>query len=152
MGTPYSEVYESFLMRINDNSFIQEQADYLIEEELLAIMKMAIENFKFPSTNLYNRDDSAQSFLDTLLPQEIQVLGLYMKYEWASRCVANFRLVYPQYQARDFQQAGSPANHLDKLRVYAKEVWKEAESASSRFHRAREHKVYDYGNWAGSNE
>ena len=92
-----------------------------------------------------------KKFNSELLPQEIQVLSLYMKYQWASRCVANFRLVSPQYQARDFQQAGSPANHLDKIRIYAKEVWFEAERASSRFHRAHQHRVFDYSKLAGSN-
>ena len=51
MNTPYSEIYENFLMRLNDNSFIQEQADYLIEDDLLGLMKLAIEDFKFPITN-----------------------------------------------------------------------------------------------------
>ena len=150
MGTPYSQVYESFLTRINDNSFIQEQADYLVEDDLCNILKIAIENFKFPVSDLTNRDDDSGAFSDVLSPQEINVLAHYMKYEWASRCVANFRLVYPQYQAKDFQQTGSPANHLDKLRIYAKEVWNEAEKASNTFHRAYEHKVYDYSKLAGS--
>lgn len=151
MSTPYTTIYDSFLSRLNDNEFAKESAEYIVEDDLKAILKIAINKFKFPKSNLRDRNDSAAEFTDVLGEKEVEVLACYMKAEWAKRCVTNWRLIYPQYQAKDFQPAGSPANHLDKLQTYAKDTVREARKAESEFHRTPEDRPYNYKKLAGSN-
>lgn len=152
MGTPYADIYESFLGRIDDNTFVQDMADTLVAYDLLNLMKMAINDFKFPVSDLSNRDDGYDlEFVDILDAQEVDILARYMKAELAQRCVTNWRLVYPQYQAKDFEPAGSPANHLEKISKYSKEAMKDADKMSSIFHRAYRHNPYNFSKLSGSN-
>lgn len=151
MGTPYIDVYTSFLGRINDNTFVQEMAETLIVDDLKNLMVMAINDFKFPVTDLSNRDDLLEEFVNTLNDQEVDILARYMKAELAQRCVTDWRLVYPQYQTKDFQPAGTPANLLSKLGAYAKDAMADADKRSSYYHRAYNHKPYDFSKLAGSN-
>lgn len=150
MGTPYGEVYESFLNRVNDNSFVQEMSKTLVTEDLYGLMRIAINNFKFPISDLENRDDELEKFNDNLVEQEIDILARYMKAELAQRCMTDWRLVYPQYQTKDFGFAGTPAYHLAKLADYAKMAMKDADKRSGMLHRAFRHRPYDYTKLSGS--
>lgn len=150
MGTPYTIIYESFLSRLGDNEYAKDASVELIESDLKDLLKISLQKFKFPRTDLSLRDDETATFLVDLEDSEIEVIACYMKAEWAKRCVTNWRLIYPQYQARDFKLEGSPANHLDKLQQYAKDCWTDAQVASSNFHRSIKYRPYNYGKIAGS--
>ena len=150
MSTPYTTIYGSFLARLDDNEFVKETAEYIVEDDLRDILKIAMNKFKFPVSDLRDRNDETSIFTDDLDDKEIEVIACYMKAEWAKRCVTNWRLISPQYQARDFQPAGSPANHLKELKGYAKDTVAEAKKAESTFYRSKGNKSYDYKKLAGS--
>lgn len=119
--TSYEEVYTAFLSKIAED----EWGDWTWEEikaDMRTILESAIPWFKFPAVSLERTDEG---FVETLSPQEIQVLASYMKVEWISRVIATWENLRPLYTERDFSQANLIAKFqdtLDKERVNAKKL------------------------------
>ena len=146
MATPFLKVYDAFLARITADEWTLEEELAIVERDWQELLKMAIAEFKYPRVSLEveevggddGEDDiplKTYQFVDELTNAEIQMLALYMKYEWIKRCIASWEEIRLLYSSKDFSQA----NHLDKLLKLQSTVEREINKAEGRYDRARDH-------------
>lgn len=143
MGTPYETIYSAFLSKVLED----EWGEWTIEEvemDMNQILLAALPWFKFPRHSLELSEDG-KSFKDTLANEEIQIIAMYMKYEWVNRCIHTWENIKPLYEERDF----SMANLLDSLVDTAEVARKDALRMESVYYRSRNGKSFDYSLLAG---
>ena len=145
-GTPLQAVYDSFLASVTADDWMMEEDLSTIERDWLMLLHKAIDRFERPHISLEISEDE-DVFVETLSPQEIQLLARYMKLEWLSRVIADWRQITQLYSNKDFSQA----NHLDKLLKLQRSVEFDCFKAQRRYRRAYEGKVFDFGKLAGRN-
>lgn len=141
MGTPYDVVYAAFLSKVLED----EWGKWTIEEvemDMRQILEAAIPWFKFPRVSL-ERDENG--FVEELPNTVIQIIAMYMKYEWVSRCIHTWENIKPLYEERDF----SMANLLDSLTDTAQLARKDALRLESLYYRSIDGKPFEYRNLAG---
>lgn len=144
MATPFLKVYDAFLARITADEWTLEEEQAIVERDWQELLKMAIAQFKYPRVSLeveqtdnINPESpqlSAYQFVNELTNNEIQLLALYMKYEWVKRCIASWEEIRLLYSSKDFSQA----NHLDKLLKLQATVEHEIHKAEGKYDRARD--------------
>jgi len=147
MATPLSEVYGSFLARIEEDDWMQEEDTEIVDADMLEILKMAIFDFRFPRISL-TFDQTDPEFVQTLTNSEIQVLATLMKMHWLRRQVNTWRVIKQQYSTKDFELS-SQANHLDKLLKSLEFAEKEAKRVLDTYDRSRAGSAFSYGDLAG---
>ena len=108
MGTPYQDIYDAFLAKIEEDDWGKEEDEMIIEADWRAILESAIPFFKYPRISLKRNEEG---FVNELGNEEIQILANLMKEEWLSRTINSWENVKVIYDERDFSQA----NLLDKL-------------------------------------
>ena len=108
MATPYQDIYDAFLAKIEEDEWGEEVDDLIKETDWRMILESAIPFFKFPRVSLKRNDEG---FINTLGSDEIQILSNLMKEEWLSRTINSWENVKVMYDERDFSQA----NLLDKF-------------------------------------
>lgn len=141
MGTPYDVVYAAFLSKVLED----EWGKWTIEEvemDMRQILEAALPWFKFPRVSL-ERDENG--FVEELPNTVIQIIAMYMKYEWVSRCIHTWENIKPLYEERDF----SMANLLDSLTDTAQLARKDALRLESLYYRSIDGKPFEYRNLAG---
>ncbi len=124
MATPFSEVFDVFLRKISDYSFINltsDEMDQLLSDYLIS----AIPKFNKCKTDLSARD-SAQ-FQNTLTDEEKEILGTIMIDEWLRPQIFSIELLKQSLGSKDWQLY-SQANHLKELRELRKDVQNEIDS------------------------
>jgi len=147
MATPYSEIYGSFLARIEEDDWLREEDLEVVEADMLEILKMAMFDFRFPRVTLV-LDGTNSAMTNTLTNAEIQVLATAMKVHWLRRQVNTWRVIKQQYSTKDFELS-SQANHLDKLLKSLDSAEKELRRVFDTYDRSRDGGVYPYRDLAG---
>lgn len=147
MATPFSDVYGSFLARIEEDDWLREEDLEVVDADMLEILKMAIFDFRFPRISL-EFDGTDPEFANTLTNAEIQVLATLMKLHWLRRQVNSWRNIKQQYSTKDFEFS-SQANHLDKLLKSLEATEKEMRRVFDTYDRSRSGAVYPYRDLAG---
>lgn len=147
MGTPFREVYNAFLARIEQDEWSLTTDLGNLERDWFELMKMAINRFNFPRVSL-KYDENNECFVEELGLQEIQYLAVVMKNEWYKRCVSTWRLIQQQYHTKDFEFL-SQANHISKLLELVEQSNKECFNMADRYSRVINHKPFDWTKLAG---
>lgn len=145
MATPFLKVYDAFLARITADEWTLEEELAIVERDWQELLRMAIAQFKYPRVALDieevtpEGDEPCQlqnfQFVNELTDREIQMLALYMKYEWIKRCIASWENIRQLYASKDFSQA----NHLDKLLKLQSYVEHEIHKMEGKYDRSREY-------------
>ena len=147
MGTPFREVNNAFLGRIEQDEWSLTADLGNLERDWFELMKMAIARFMFPRVSLeYNEVD--ECFVEELGQEEIQVLAVLMKNEWLKRCLATWRVIQQQYHTKDFEFL-SQANHISKLIDLVELSNRECLNMTNLYSRVRKHKPFDWTQLAG---
>lgn len=114
MATPYQEVYDFFLSKISDYSFVN-----LEEEELEAVLetylKKAITRFKKCRQDLNDRDDTQKIFNADLTDEEKNILSHLMIVEYLTPQLLVAELLRQTLNTREFRLF-SQANHIKEVR------------------------------------
>lgn len=113
MGTPYFEIYDLFLQKINDISIAQ-KTDSQIEELLEGYLKSAIGKFYLCKKDLSNRDNIVKQFNVDLDDMEKEILANLMVIEWIQPKLYNVSLLRQTMATKDFK-IYSQANHIEEL-------------------------------------
>lgn len=113
MATTLESVYASFLNKIRDDETWYGMSDAEMEIDLRAILNTAIVYFKYPLQAL-TIDDDTETFDNTLLPIEVEILALIMKEKWLDRSVNDVKNLVIEYRERGYDLP-SQANHLAKM-------------------------------------
>ncbi|WP_081386920.1 hypothetical protein [Paenibacillus odorifer] len=118
MTTKYEEVYDSFMQKISDYSFISltnEQLDTFLKN----LMKSAIVRFKKCKNELIVNDPI--EFSSELTQEEIEIIALLMTVEWIRPRINNIELLKQSLNTKDWNFY-SQANHLKELRTLKEET------------------------------
>ena len=113
MATPYQEIYDLFLQKINDQEFLS-LPDEDIEQFCFKYLKTSITKFKKCNQDLKDRDDTLLQFNVDLLDEEKEILSIIMIEQWISPQIYNIMNLKQFMGDREFKYY-SQANHLDKL-------------------------------------
>jgi hypothetical protein len=113
MPTPYSQVFDSFLSKIEDNTYVT-LTDPEIETDLTKLLNSALIHFTYPKVDIFSKDDDNLEFLNDIPYAEIEIISRCMVKEWISRQVKSVNLIKQALTDRDFQLT-SQANHLKAL-------------------------------------
>ena len=113
MGTPYGDIYDRFLSKVNDYS-LSSLPDDLFDSTLLKYLKNAIPEFKYCLQDLSDRDDTNATFNIDLTEQEQSILTKFMVVEWLTSFVNRESNLKLQLGNRDYQTFSS-ANLLKSL-------------------------------------
>ena len=147
MGTPFREVYNAFLGRIEQDEWSITQDLGNLERDWFELMKMAIARFMFPRIDL-TIDENEECFVEELSQAEIQFLAVLMKNEWLKRCLATWRIIQQQYHTKDFEFL-SQANHMAKLIDLVELSNKEVLNMTNVYSRMRNHEPFNWSLLAG---
>lgn len=144
------DVYDAFLARVNEddwsNGYDKEDLEWFMKD-WRQFLNMALAQFKFPRVNL-DIDEEKQEFVDPRMSQdEIQVLSIFMKYEWLKRTIDSWENIKTQYEEKDFSQA----NLLRQFINLKNQVELEAKNLERIYYRSVGRKPFDYGALAGGN-
>lgn len=113
MSTPYSEVFDSFLSKIEDIDYAKmEKQD--VEKDMITLLTSACVQFEYPKVNIDERDDSSMFFYVQLNQSEIEILSTLMTLEWIKRKIKSISVIRQAMTDRDFRLT-SQANHLNTL-------------------------------------
>ena len=143
MATPFLKVYDAFLARITADEWTLEEELAIVERDWQELLKMAIAQFKYPRVilDIEEVDPTSETsqlqtyqFVNDLTDREIQMLALYMKYEWVKRCIASWENIRQLYASKDFSQA----NHLDKLLKLQSAIELEIHKMEGKYDRSRD--------------
>jgi hypothetical protein len=116
--TKVSELYDSFLSKISDYTFISmSRTDNEVEEELFGYLKSAIRKFQRrcrQDLTISEDTDGDKAFLSTLTYEEEDVLVAIMLVEYLKPQVLSSDTIRQNMSDKDFQ-VYSQANHLREL-------------------------------------
>jgi hypothetical protein len=113
MPTPYSQVFDSFLSKIEDTSYLI-LTDPEIETDLIKLLNSSLIHFTYPKVDIFQKDDELQTFTLDIPYAEIEIISRMMVKEWTGRKIRNIRLIEQALSDRDFKLT-SQANHLQAL-------------------------------------
>jgi hypothetical protein len=112
MSTPYSEVYDRFLSKIN-SYFYSTLTLSELEDELYDYLVVAIENFD-ECDKLVDNNDFLKQFNQTLNIREKDILATLMAIEYLTPKILTDELIIHALTDKDIRMT-SQANHLDAL-------------------------------------
>ncbi len=112
--TFYSEIFDSFLLKISDSDLLANLSDEEITTLCNKYLKIAIANFSNCKVDLSARNDYAQMFDIKLNDMEINILSSLMVLEWIRPYVTN-RINLSSFLADKDYKTYSQANHLKVL-------------------------------------
>jgi|SRR5690606_9137518 len=113
MPTPYSNLFNSFLSKIEDDLYAQYTKEQL-DSDLIDLLNSAIINFEYPKVDIYNKNDETQEFNEDLSIFEIEILANLMTLEWIKRQIKSIYVIKQAMTDSDFRIT-SQANHLKML-------------------------------------
>jgi hypothetical protein len=113
MPTPYNQVFDSFLSKIEDTSYLI-LTDPEIEIDLIKLLNSSLIHFTYPKVDIFQKDDELQTFTLDIPYAEIEIISRMMVKEWTGRKIRNIRLIEQALSDRDFKLT-SQANHLQAL-------------------------------------
>lgn len=136
--TSFQVVYDAFLGKMLDDEWVNWDMEE-IQEDWRVLLFAALPWFKFPRVSL-EYDLDADSFVEDLSNEEIQILATYMKCEWLNRTILTWENVKPLYEERDFSQA----NLLSKFNDTLAAEKKNAARLEAVYYRSINRKPFDY--------
>jgi hypothetical protein len=131
MATPYNEVYDSFLSKITEYSFLKLTQEEL-ETQLFKYLKSAIVSFSKPKIDLKDRDDLFGQFNNDLNDDEIELLATWMIYHFIRPKVVsseNYRQIMSDSDFKIYSQR----NHLDGLIRLEEKLKKDAQMMNTQY-------------------
>ncbi len=126
MATPYSDVFDTFLSKITDYSYINYTNDEL-ESDFNKMLKSACARATSIKEDRLTRDSILQEFISDLTDLEVEILACFMLVEWLNPKINNIELLKQSLSSKDFQMY-SQANHLKELQQLRVSARKEASS------------------------
>ena len=123
MSTSYDLVFPKFMHEINDFDLTSLTEEQMFVENKLSLSK-AVTLFKKCKQNLV-RDDTTETFTNTLTEEEMWILADYMRKVWLDEKINNGELLKLRLTDKDFKTF-SPADQLGTMNkiktVYDKEL------------------------------
>jgi len=116
MATPYSEVFDLFLVSIQDYRInrLYEKSVEDMENYLMPFLIKAITNFRKCKTDLEDRDDTNKVFNQTLSTDEKVILSNLMIVEWLTKEVNDILGMKLFLQDTDFKTYSQSQNLKEK--------------------------------------
>ena len=131
MASPYTDVYEYFLSKISDYSFLS-LSDEDIEEELLPFLRTAISRFDVCKQDLTLRDDQMGAFEVDLTDMELEILSSLMLVAYLKPKVVSsdtFKLAMSDADYKIYSQA----NHIKEMLSLYKEMRTEVDKLITKY-------------------
>src|SRR5574344_29455 len=114
--TEYSEVYNRFLSKIEDE-YLASLSDEELNNSLYPLLLSAINSFsRISEHNLRKRDEINKVFYEKLSSDEVEVLAICMKPVWLERYINSSRKIEQQYYDAGIKTY-SPNENLRNLTV-----------------------------------
>lgn len=114
MATPYSEVDNRFLEKIEDKMFFNMSNEDM--QKTLDMYKVSA-GIKFKQCpKIADRDDEARVYNQTLTDEEVEILALLMVVEWVRPRINSIEVLESTMSTRDYQTF-SNANHMKALQT-----------------------------------
>lgn len=113
--TPYSEVFKSFLGKIQDDLYVFADQD-VIEDDLVMLLNEAVVSFSYPKVDIRDKNDAGLTFNVTLAVDEIEILALAMVVAWTERELHSVDMLRQSLTTKDFN-GYSQASHMNALRA-----------------------------------
>jgi predicted component of type VI protein secretion system len=146
VGTPYSEIFDAYFVKVKDDLYTAMKPAEL-ELELIKVMEAALPRFLYPKVNLDNRSNTSKTFDDTLTSAEIQIIATLMNVIWAESKCSDIEVARQLYRDHDFQLT-SQASHLRALLALRLEVKKLAKRMMDDYSKVKDRKP-DFSSLAG---
>lgn len=124
MATPFSDVYDSFLSKIDDTTLLSLSTQDL-EDMMYNWLVTAITLFPKCKIDLNDSDKTLQQFNQDLSISEIEILSTWMKYSYLDKQVYKETLLKQSLSSKDYAMY-SQANHLQQLMNLKEMTYKEA--------------------------
>ena len=149
MATPYSDVYDSFMLVIKDYLLIDlyEASESDFEEYLLGFLINAIVEFHNCSQDLTERNDTTLTFSITLTDTEIFILAQFMVKHWLTKEVNDILEFKNLLTDRDFKHH-SEAQNLKQKQNYLSIVRETTDAYAQTYSYINN---FPWENWADGN-
>lgn len=131
MATPYTEVYEYFLSKISDYSFLN-LTDQELEDDLRIYLRTSISNFDTAKSDLSNRDEILKQFSDDLSDKELDILSNLMVVAYLKSKLITSETYKLAMSDNDYK-IYSQANHIKELSNLYKAMQTEADKMMTKF-------------------
>lgn len=143
MSTPYSLIFDSFLSKIEDTRY-SEMTNEEVENDMMKLLNSGIVRFEYPKVDIFNKDDSTQTFNVDLSQIEIEIIAGLMSLEWIKRQTKSISVIKQSMNDRDFKLT-SQANHLKVLMELKLDVEKDVENLKNKYSYQNNLKAYFEG-------
>ncbi|ALA47841.1 hypothetical protein ABE137_12665 [Brevibacillus laterosporus] len=124
MATPLTEIYDSFLSKVTDYSFLKLNEEGVLEEVLFKHLRASIVRFTNCTKELLV-DEASQSFTLDLDPFEIEMLATLMTLSYVSGKILNVKNTEQILSDKDYK-IYSTANFLSQLIALKQELQSES--------------------------
>lgn len=114
MATPFSDIYDVFLGKITDFTFLSLTIQEIEDNFLKGYLTSAIVDFKKCEKDLTDRDDGLSTFNIDLDGEEKEILAVLMIPKYLSPKIVTSELLKQHLSDKDFR-IYSQANHLKEL-------------------------------------
>lgn len=125
MATSYQTIYERFLPKISDYSFLN-LTENEVEYQLEKYLKSSIVKFRY-CTKLSDRNELEKSFNENLTDEEQEILSILMCVEYLSPKILTDDLLKQTLSSKDYTLY-SQANHIKEVRSIQDSFKSEAKS------------------------
>lgn len=123
MATPLTEIYDSFLTKVTDYSFLKLNEEGVLEDILYKHLRASIVRFTNCTKDLLI-DEASQSFTVDLDPFEIEVLATLMTLSYTTGKVLNVKNTEQILSDKEYK-IYSTANFLSQLIALKQELQSE---------------------------
>ncbi|MCY9737437.1 hypothetical protein M5X17_27430 [Paenibacillus alvei] len=131
MATSYFEVFDAFLSKIQDYSYLQ-ISDQDMEQELLSYLKSSTSQFDVCKKDLSKRSDFVREFEEDLNDTEIDILANLMVVSYLKPKVLTSKNLEMTMSDQDFK-IFSQANHIRELLTLYKEMKAEVDKVMTKY-------------------
>ena len=125
MATPYEEVYERFLPKLTDYSFVNLSTQDVMDN-LETFLKSSVIKFRY-CDKLHEKDDTLKQFNEDLTDEEKEILSILMCVEYLTPKLLTDDLLKQTLNSKDYSLF-SQANHIKEIRGLRDMYQKEANS------------------------
>lgn len=113
MSSSYELIFDAFTSKIKDKLFSDlPQLD--AEDQMIQLLNDSLIFFKYPKIDVYDKDDIAKIFNETLSYHEVQIISQLMVGAWINRQIKTYKLIAQKFTDRDFKMTSQSA-HLESL-------------------------------------
>jgi hypothetical protein len=117
MATPYTDVYDFFLMKVTDYSFVDTSiypTRLELENELRKHLRSAIVRFKQSKVNLQDRDEVSKQFNIDLNDDEMEILSTLMILSYITPKIVSVQNMEQRLTDREYKSY-SQGKHLQEM-------------------------------------